>query len=78
MLIKCDYKIYAKTLATWLQNVLPMLISQDPSGCIKGRSTFNNIRSTIDVINYAHVKHINGKLGFYVLLTGIVCTWLWK
>ena len=64
-LLNFDYKIYAKTLATWLQNVLPMLISQDPSGCIKGRSTFNNIRSTIDVINYANEKkHINGIIAY--------------
>jgi hypothetical protein len=41
-----------------------VLISQDQSGCIKGISTFNNIRSTLDVINYANEKQINGIIAY--------------
>jgi hypothetical protein len=50
-LLNCDYKIFAKSMATRLQSVLDDIISTDQSGCIKGRSTFTNIRSTIDIIN---------------------------
>jgi exonuclease III len=63
-LLNTDYKIYAKILATRLQTVLDTIISHDQSGCMKGRSTFSNIRSTIDVINYTNEKNLPGILAF--------------
>jgi hypothetical protein len=50
----------AKTMASRLQNVLLTLISNDQSGWMKERSTFSNIRSTIDVIAYTNGKNLNG------------------
>ena len=35
-LLNSDYKIYTKALATRIQTVLPKIISQEQSGCIKG------------------------------------------
>ena len=59
-----DYKILTKVLAKRLQSVLPDIINQDQAGCIKGRSTFNNIRSTIDIINYVNDNNLTGYLAF--------------
>ena len=63
-LLNTDYKIYAKVLATRLQETLDMLISYDQSGCIKGRSTFSNLRSTFDVITFTNENDIPGNLAF--------------
>jgi hypothetical protein len=63
-LLSTDYKILAKTLARRLEDMLPEIISQDQTGCIKGRSTFENLRSTIDVINYTKENNIHGILSF--------------
>jgi hypothetical protein len=63
-LLNSDYKILAKAIATRLQQVLPYLISCDQSGCLKGRSTYANIRSTIDVINYVNENHAPGILAY--------------
>jgi hypothetical protein len=63
-LLNTDYKLFAKILATRLQKVLDSIISFDQSGCIKGRSTFSNMRSTIDIINYANENHLPGILAF--------------
>jgi hypothetical protein len=63
-LLNADYKILAKVMATRLQLVLPSIVSSDQSGCIKGRSTFNNIRSAIDIINYANLESVPGILAY--------------
>jgi hypothetical protein len=63
-LLNTDYKIYAKTLATRLQKVMDEIIDYDQSGCIKGRSTFSNLRSTIDIINYTEKLNLPGILAF--------------
>ena len=63
-LLNTDYKIYAKILATRLRGTLDTLIAFDQSGCIKGRSTFTNLRSAIDVINSANEEKLNGLLAF--------------
>jgi exonuclease III len=59
-LLNCDYKIFAKTMAKRLQTVLDIVIDQDQSGCIKGRSALANIRSTLDVINFAEEYNTHG------------------
>jgi hypothetical protein len=63
-LLNCDYKIFPKLMAIRLQRVLTDLISTDQSGCIKGRSTFTNIRSTMDVINTCNEMNMPGLLAF--------------
>jgi hypothetical protein len=63
-LLNTDYKIFAKTMATRLQKVLDYIISQDQQGCLKGRSTYSNIRSTIDIINYTRESDLPGLLAF--------------
>jgi hypothetical protein len=63
-LLNTDYKIFAKVMATKLQEVLPLLISNDQNGCMKGRSTFSNIRSTIDVISYVNENNLHGILTY--------------
>jgi hypothetical protein len=64
-LLNTDYKILAKALANRLQNVLDKLISYDQCGGLKGRSTFSNIRSTLDIINYTNS---NQKPGYAIFL----------
>ena len=49
-------------MANRLQTVLPYVISNDQAGCMKGRATYANIRSTIDVINYANENRVHGIL----------------
>ena len=41
-LLSTGYKILAKTLTRRLEEILPEIISQDQTGCIKGRLTFEN------------------------------------
>ena len=41
-------------MATKLQKILPESISTDQTGCMKNRSTFSKIRSTINVISYVN------------------------
>jgi hypothetical protein len=63
-LLNTDYKIFAKAVATKLQSVLPDIISDDQNGCMKGRSTFGNIRSTIDIITYVNENNMHGILSY--------------
>jgi hypothetical protein len=63
-LLNTDYKMLAKALATRLQASLEDLVHINQSGCIKGRSTFSNIRSTIDVINFANDNQKPGFIAF--------------
>jgi hypothetical protein len=51
-------------MATRLQKVLDGIILPDQNGCIKGRSTASNIRSTIDIINTCHQNNTEGILAF--------------
>ena len=62
--VNTDYKIFAKALASKLQEVLPTIISDDQNGCMKGRSTFSNIRSTVDIINYVNENNVHGILSY--------------
>jgi hypothetical protein len=63
-LLNADYKILAKVAAKKMQRVIPYIINSDQSGCIKGRSTFSNIRSIFDIINYAEDENMGGILTF--------------
>ena len=48
-LLNRDYKILTKLLANRLQKVLPLLIKDDQTGCLKGRFIGENIRKIIDI-----------------------------
>jgi hypothetical protein len=63
-LLNTDYKIFAKAIATKLQSVLPTLISHDQNGCMKQRSAFSNIRSTIDIITHVNEENLHGILTY--------------
>jgi hypothetical protein len=63
-LLNTDYKIFEKVMATKLQKVLPELISNDQNGCMKNRSTFSNIRSTIDIISHVNENNLHGILTY--------------
>jgi hypothetical protein len=63
-LLNADYKILAKALALRMQRVIPYLINQDQAGCIKNRSTFGNLRSIIDIINYVNNNKNTGIITF--------------
>jgi hypothetical protein len=63
-LLNTDYKIFAKLLAKRIQKILPTIINPDQSGCIKDRATFTNIRSTIDIINYANENNMPAIIAF--------------
>jgi hypothetical protein len=63
-LLNTDYKILAKALAARLQSTIGQIVSTDQSGCIKGRSTFSNIRSTLDIISYTEEQNLPGILTF--------------
>ena len=76
-IIDSDYKIVVKTMALRLQKVLGTIISTDQSGCIKGKATVTNIRSTLDIINYMNEKYLPGILT-YVNLEKAFDTVSWK
>ena len=63
-LLNADYKIIAKIIANRLETVIPYIINNDQSGCIKGRSIFNNIRSMTDILNYVNERNLNSILAF--------------
>jgi hypothetical protein len=63
-LLNTDYKIIAKLLAKRLQPVLPEIINTDQSGCIKNRSSFSNLRTTIDIMNFAREQNLTGIIAF--------------
>lgn len=53
-LLTCDYKIIAKALAKRLQVVLPSIIDEDQTGFMKDRLISENIRKTIEVVQFTH------------------------
>ena len=53
-LLDVDVKILAKTLATRLEKILPVIISEEQNGFIKGRQLFFNVRTLLNVIFSGH------------------------
>ena len=51
-------------MATKLQKIPPEIISGDQNGCMKNRSTFSNIRSTIDIISHVNENDLHGILAY--------------
>lgn len=50
-LLPVDVKILAKVLARRLEPILPLVISEDQTGFIKGRHSFTNVRRLLGVIH---------------------------
>lgn len=54
-LLNLDLKIYAKTIATRLIQIMPMLIHPDQSGFTKGRQSSDATRRMINIIHQAEI-----------------------
>ncbi len=52
-LLNCEIKIYAKVLASWLEQCMPHLIHHDQTGFIKSRLASDNVRRLLHVIDSA-------------------------
>lgn len=61
-LLSVDYKIITKTLANRMKGVMNDLIQPDQSGFLKGRNIANNIRLTMDIIDYTESNNIAGAI----------------
>lgn len=59
-LLNTDYKIATKAIANRFIKFLPKLIDPNQVGYIKGRNITDNIRTTIDIINYLKDKEQPG------------------
>ncbi len=63
-LTNCDYKILAFVLASRLQKVMPMLVSDEQTAYIKKRFIGENIRLLEDIMQYAENNNIPGAFLF--------------
>jgi exonuclease III len=61
-LLNVDYKILSTCIANKLKPHLPTLISNDQTGFCKGRYIGENIRTTLDIIQYLEKHHQPGIL----------------
>ncbi len=50
-LLNVDFKIVSKVLASRMEYIIPDIISQDQRGFIKGRHSFINIRTLLNVVH---------------------------
>ena len=63
-LLNTDYKILAQVFAIRLQKVLSKIISEFQNGYIRGRFIGYNIRTIVDVINYANINKKDSLITF--------------
>jgi len=63
-LLNVDAKIASKVIVERLKRVLPYLIYQNQSGYIPGRNICENIRSILDLMEYAKDNNKPGILFF--------------
>ena len=63
-ILNVDYKILAKCIALRLKKVIPHIISSDQTGFIQGRYIGENIRLTLDMIEYINSNKLSGLLLF--------------
>ena len=61
-LLNSDYKILAKCIALRLNKVIPSIISSDQTGFVQGRFIGENIRLTLDMIDYINQNNLSGFL----------------
>ena len=64
ILLNCDYKIAAKSIASRIRKVLPKIINNDQTGFLKNRFIGENIRLLDSIINYTNTEQIPGLLLF--------------
>ena len=57
MLLNVDYKILATAVASRLQSVLPDIIGEQQTGFMEGRSIHNNLRRTMDILNWVNDEY---------------------
>ena len=60
ILLCVDYKLIAKTIANRLKKILNDIIHPDQCGFLKGRGCTQNIRKTLDTVNYTKENNIDG------------------
>jgi hypothetical protein len=58
-LLNTDYRIMTKGIATRLKNNLIQIINKSQSGFIKGRYIGDNIRSLLEVIDFAEEENLS-------------------
>lgn len=63
-LLNTDYKIAAKAIANRLKFVLPQIIGHNQTGFMKNRFIGENIRFTLDLIDYCMKNNISGFIMF--------------
>ena len=51
-MLKCDYKIATKAIASRIKAVIPTLISDDQTGFIKGGMTIDSVCTTEDILEF--------------------------
>ncbi len=61
-LLNTDYKLASKAIAYRIKEVLPSIIHSDQTGFMKGRYIGENIRKTIDIIEYAESHKCAGMI----------------
>ena len=59
-LLNTDYKIFTKALSMKLADVVPEVIHQDQAGFVKGRSIFDQVKTTKLVIDYMERMKMKG------------------
>ena len=64
ILLNCDYKIAAKSIANRVKKILPKIINNDQTGFLKDRFIGENIRLIDSIINYTNTEQIPGLLLF--------------
>ena len=58
ILLNTDYKILSKLYANQIKNVLEKIVHKNQSGFLKGRHITNNLRTILDVIDYANIYDV--------------------
>ena len=58
-LLNTDHKIITSIIANRLKDIVPDIINSDQSGFISGRLLSDNIRRTLNIIDYAHKHNTN-------------------
>jgi len=59
-LLNVDTKIASKVIAERVKSLLPTVVHYNQSGYIPGRNISDNIRSTLDIIDYTRAKKLPG------------------
>lgn len=57
-MLNVDYKILAKALATRIKKVLPSIIDEDQTGFMSERNIVNNIRKSMEMLEFTDVMQI--------------------